>query len=841
MRKMRKIVSLMLLGLIVLSGVIGLFTILPKTVSAFTSHNPIYIDGNGDFTAPNGVTSGSGTIADPYIIEGWEISSSSTHGIQIHNTDAHFSIRDVYLHSSGAIYNGIFLSNVTNGDVQSATITQYQYGIHVSSSTNSSIRHNDLFNNSFYGISLQSSTYITVSENNVSSSRFYDGIYIRSSSNVNLTGNYISNNKEDGIYSKSSTDITITGNNITSNTKEGIYLSSSTKATLSNNNLSSNNGHGIFLQTSTNVTLISNHIWNSGGDGIKPESSTDLTITDNNISSNAQHGIYLILSTDVTISTNNLSSNKGNGITLTEANNTTLTDNKVLSNGGGISLTYSPNSTLRGNTISSSENDGISLTYSTNITISDNDISNNSHGVYVFSSVNTTLTGNSFSSNNGHGIYLYSPTNPIIIRNKVSSNNGDGINLSSADDPIIEDNIISSNNGNGIYLYGSGQGIIVRNFILTNSDGTYLDLSWNTVVYHNGFINNANQSYDNNGNLNSWDNGYPSGGNYWSDYTGVDQFSGPGQDQEGTDGIGDEPYIINTNSRDNYPLIEPLSINLDFNVPPVADFSYLPLKPTDLESVSFIDLSRDTDGTIISWFWDFDDGNVSTDPNPKHNYSDDGTYTVTLTVTDNNSEMHSISKEIAILNVGPNASAHVNKTVFTLGEPVSFTGLGHDKDGSIASWLWNFGDGNSSQSQNATHIYAKSGTYNVSLTVTDNDEATIRDVVTITVIETPSNKTDTLSGDEEKILDLHPSLFYSLIVAILTICIGILILMKKRAVSNVEEKETKTKKTKKKVNQKGNEKEWTRCTKCKERLKKNNLKSHIKKVHKKRAKLHAEV
>jgi hypothetical protein len=52
-----------------------------------------------------------------------------------------------------------------------------------------------------------------------------------------------------------------------------------------------------------------------------------------------------------------------------------------------------------------------------------------------------------------------------------------------------------------------------------------------------------------------WDNGYPSGGNYWSDYTGTDLYSGPYQNETGSDGIGDTSYDIDVNNRDNYPLM----------------------------------------------------------------------------------------------------------------------------------------------------------------------------------------------------------------------------------------------------------------------------------------------
>jgi hypothetical protein len=57
--------------------------------------------------------------------------------------------------------------------------------------------------------------------------------------------------------------------------------------------------------------------------------------------------------------------------------------------------------------------------------------------------------------------------------------------------------------------------------------------------------------------INVWDDGYPSGGNYWSDYTGVDLYSGPYQNETSSDGIGDTPYDIDENNVDHYPLMKP--------------------------------------------------------------------------------------------------------------------------------------------------------------------------------------------------------------------------------------------------------------------------------------------
>jgi len=77
------------------------------------------------------------------------------------------------------------------------------------------------------------------------------------------------------------------------------------------------------------------------------------------------------------------------------------------------------------------------------------------------------------------------------------------------------------------------------------------------MIYHNNFIDNVQQVSSFLVLMNVWDDGYPSGGNYWSDYTGVDLKWGSDQDRSGSDGIGDTAYVIDGNNRDRYPLMTP--------------------------------------------------------------------------------------------------------------------------------------------------------------------------------------------------------------------------------------------------------------------------------------------
>jgi parallel beta-helix repeat protein len=114
----------------------------------------------------------------------------------------------------------------------------------------------------------------------------------------------------------------------------------------------------------------------------------------------------------------------------------------------------------------------------------------------------------------------------------------------------------------GIEMEYSSGNVISDNNITGCGIGVYLNSCSGNSIYQNNFINNTEQVNSNNS-TNTWDDGYPSGGNYWSDYNGTDQYSGPYQNLTGSDGIGDTPYVINANNTDHYPLMGPFS---DFSV-----------------------------------------------------------------------------------------------------------------------------------------------------------------------------------------------------------------------------------------------------------------------------------
>jgi PKD repeat protein len=164
----------------------------------------------------------------------------------------------------------------------------------------------------------------------------------------------------------------------------------------------------------------------------------------------------------------------------------------------------------------------------------------------------------------------------------------------------------------------------------------------------------------------------------------------------------------------------------------VADFSYFPEQPYVNTSVSFTDTST-ADKKIVSWLWEFGDGETSEDQSPTHRYQQPGSYTVKLTVTDEVGTKNSCEKTINVTYPPPTASFEYSpKENITVGLEIAFNDTSTPKE-NIESWYWDFGDNTTSTEINPKHTYNQSGTYTVKLTVTDKEGRTDIYIETIEV------------------------------------------------------------------------------------------------------------
>jgi parallel beta-helix repeat protein len=197
--------------------------------------------------------------------------------------------------------------------------------------------------------------------------------------------------------------------------------------------------------------------------------------------------------------------------------------------------------------------------------ILDSHLYDNNSGVTIGWSSYWSIENTVIHSNGSSGILIDTASNGTVENCEIYSNRYgvDFMGLGSYYNIVVNNRIHS--NVCGLYVGARSQHNTAKeNVIYNNGYGVWirrndLNLNHSNVLYHNDFINNTvNAQVDEDRYANTWDNGYPSGGNYWSDYAGVDVYRGAAQNTPGSDGIGDIPYVMNVKNRDNYPLMTPV-------------------------------------------------------------------------------------------------------------------------------------------------------------------------------------------------------------------------------------------------------------------------------------------
>ncbi len=203
--------------------------------------------------------------------------------------------------------------------------------------------------------------------------------------------------------------------------------------------------------------------------------------------------------------------------------------------------------------------------------------------------------------------------------------------------------------------------------------------------------------------------------------------------------------------------------------------------------------SYDPDGTIVGYRWDFEnDGLWDTDWQEtayvSHVYENAGNYTIKLQVQDNDSATAFASTDVTILALEPDQQLPIanisfpfaNVTVPAQGyyeafvnETIQFSSNGsYDPDGVIVSYMWDFGDYNTSQEANPSHVYTKPGNYSVILTVLDNQGLSNMDLALVIIKPIPVEEPP--EEPEERALPL--SLIAIIVGALLALIFAILVI-----------------------------------------------------------------
>lgn len=194
-------------------------------------------------------------------------------------------------------------------------------------------------------------------------------------------------------------------------------------------------------------------------------------------------------------------------------------------------------------------------------------------------------------------------------------------------------------------------------------------------------------------------------------------------------------YIVTLTVTDSAGETGTLSIGVDANASPVASFS---ATCNDGGACTFdASASLDPDGALIAYAWQFGDGYTAYSSRPTHTYTTAGTFTVRLTIWDNSglySAVGTQQQNVTVLNVNTPPVASFTSACTGLLTCSFNASASSDSDGTIAGYAWNFGDGTSGSGAAINHTYATSGTYTITLTVTDNGGATSARVQRVTVV-----------------------------------------------------------------------------------------------------------
>ena len=347
-----------------------------ESQQTWEEHPPIYITGNDHFhtIAQDEEWPGNGSLSNPYLIQGFNITSLGADFLDISNTNVYFQVSSCYFAYRipdivGPLPCAIRFRNVSNVLISNNTF---------------------LFSN--WGMSLYQCLNILFIGNIIRSHS--NGFDISSSRHVQVINNTLTNIRNGAIDLYSSGDCIISGNNISKiygsryHDGSGIYFQSSWNSTISRNTINTAEGAGIRLHNSNTITIFNNDVSKSNGSGIFLNSATSSLILNNRISSNNQSGITCQSSWETPISQNTILSN-------------TITNNGE----DGIHLLYSMNDTLNNNIVTENSNEGISFVSSEGNTLTNNTIANNNrHGIAFSSSSHyNRVQSNNFSGNNPDG------------------------------------------------------------------------------------------------------------------------------------------------------------------------------------------------------------------------------------------------------------------------------------------------------------------------------------------------------------------------------------------------------------------------------------------------------
>lgn len=343
-------------------------------------------------------------------------------------------------------------------------------------------------------------------------------------------------------------------------------------------NLFSEAAVSVWFGNSSFVTIDRNVVFNATSMGIVGYGAYNLTARNNFIYDCDLVGIHIDGNSTNCILTNNTVTDCLEGIEIEKSAENFVNGNQLTENNATVVLNSNVGqNVLKGNNMTSDWYNLIVWGSANEAFIQDIDTSNtlnNKTAYYITNSDGSVITPSGYP-NMGY-LAIVNCTN-VAVNGIDLSLNRDGLLIANSSNCILENMILDGNVGpllsGGLTFFRSNSNTIINSRISNNSVGLCLCQSNNNTFVHNSFVKNSVHLIANfvspfsppsgSHSINKWDDNYPSGGNYWSDYTGTDSNQGLGQNTSGSDGFGDSAYRVNTDPGtppelvqfDHYPLM----------------------------------------------------------------------------------------------------------------------------------------------------------------------------------------------------------------------------------------------------------------------------------------------
>lgn len=464
--------------------------VLAAPADALTGRAPIVIVGNAGFTAANGTVGGSGTAADPYVIEGWDIAATGATGISIKGTTAYVVVRDSRIANGGSSYDGIRLESVRNAVVEGNVLEGNRNGIVLADADGATVQEN-LVNSTSSGLVLEGTTGATIASNRLPHNA--KDVSLASSTGNTFTSNDLSiasgqygfffqdTNSYDNAIATSNTvndvavrwytratgldlpDLEVGLKGITNVAQIMVYRSSD--VTLDSPVARDGAARGIVVWDSDDVEVLDAVVKGNAGDGVRLASSRDVLFHGGNVSLNGDAGFRVndevgTGSSGTTIAWANVTENKGRGFSVeSAADDVVIERSLVLGNGvHGVFASEAGDLALRSSTIRANDDAGVEVRKAragSAVEIESNVVDRNAKTGILVAEIGTSV--------------------PEVAWNTVADNGPDGIFLDTAK---VGDKYPRSGT-----VWGNAVRDHTRNVVLRAFNGTF---SWNNVTIDDG-------------------------------------------------------------------------------------------------------------------------------------------------------------------------------------------------------------------------------------------------------------------------------------------------------------------------------------------------------------------